>query len=44
MSANIKFIPSTTSTYKIRVMLTGAPGALVKEIKKRRFYIENNTF
>jgi hypothetical protein len=43
MSANIKFIPSTTSTYKIRVMLTGAPVALVKEIKKR-FYIENNTF
>jgi hypothetical protein len=27
-----------------RVMLTGAPGALVKETKKRKFCIENNTF
>jgi hypothetical protein len=25
-------------------MLTGAPGALVKETKKRKFCIENNTF
>jgi hypothetical protein len=29
---------------KARVMLTGAPGALVKETKKRKFCIENNTF
>jgi hypothetical protein len=29
---------------KIRVMLTSAPGALVKETKKMKFLNESNTF
>jgi hypothetical protein len=30
--------------FVLKVMLTGAPGALVKDAQKRKFYIYNKTF
>jgi hypothetical protein len=30
--------------FVLRVMLTGAPRALVKDAQKRKFYIDNKTF
>jgi hypothetical protein len=42
MSAHKKNSINTTRSKKRRVLLTSAPGALVKEPKSSKFYIEKN--